>query len=175
MEALTKFTNRPKRLVDSKYYDFVSDEEYDILEKSRNVIFPYYKRGYRYGFDRTHLFGSAREPQILFSIFTHFESLPTDREYLQERGINHFAVLLTAKRETLIRRSNRRLLDPKDIESRNISIDEEIKFLGENTQMVDRCFDLVVDNGDDKSINGTCDTILHKLGLATTTLDRKGM
>ena len=168
IEALTKFTNRPRRLVDSKYYDFISNEECDILEQSKNVIFPYYKRGYRYGFDRTHLFSSAREPQILFSIFTHFASLPTDREYLQERGINHCAILLRAERDMLIRRSGRRLLAPADIEARNISIDEDMAFLDVNTQMVDKCFDLVVDNGDAMSVNGTCDTILQKLGLAST-------
>ena len=52
VEALTKFTTRHKRIVDSKYYDFVSEEQFDLLEKSGQIIFPYYKRGARYGFDR---------------------------------------------------------------------------------------------------------------------------
>ncbi len=50
VESFTKFTTRPKRVVDSKYYDFVNDDDFDLLEKSGNIIFPYYKRGFRYGF-----------------------------------------------------------------------------------------------------------------------------
>lgn len=165
MDSLTKFTNRPQRLVDSKYYDFLTDQEYDLLEQSRNIIFPYYKRGFRYGFDRTHLFSAASKSQILFSIFTHFESLPTDREYLKELGINHIAILLIADRDTLIRRSSRRLLERSDIDARNASIEHDLDFIRLNKTMVDRCFDLIIDNGDGKSIYKTCGEVVHKIGL----------
>lgn len=171
VETLTKFTNRPRRLVDSKYYNFLSDEEYDLLEQSRNIIFPYYKRGYRYGFDRTHLFNAASKHKVLLSIFTHFESLPTDQEFLQEHGINHVAVLLTADHDTLLRRSSRRLLEQSDIDVRNRSIEQDFKFLRENKRILDRCFDIVIDNGDGQSVKKTCDAILRKVGLKEITFE----
>lgn len=165
VEALTKFTNRPRRLVDSRYYNFLSDDEYDLLERSRNIIFPYWKRDFRYGFDKTHLFNSASQPQVLFCIFTHFGSLPTDQDFLRDRGINHIAVLLTANEDVLLRRSGRRLLEQRDIDARNRSIEEDLKPLRDNQRMVKRCFDLVIDNGDGHSVEETCNKIFKKVGL----------
>ena len=160
-----KFTNRPRRLFDSQYYNFLSDDKYDLIEQSHSIIFPYWKRGFRYGFDKTHLFNVASKPQVLFSIFTHFESLPTDREFLRDHGINHIAFLLTAHSDTLLERSQRRLLEHADVDARNQSIEEDIKFLRENRPMVKRCFDVIIDNGNGSTVEGTCNKILRKVGL----------
>ncbi len=165
VDALTKFTTRQKRIVDSKYYDFVSETEFDLLERSGTLIFPYFKRGARYGFDRTHLFNAAREEHVLFSVFTHFESLPADRQFLRNQGIHHLAILLNADKETLVVRSEGRVLAPDDIERRKDSIEHDLLFLRENENYLKNCFDLMVDNGDAHAKYETHDHIVQLAGL----------
>lgn len=171
IEALTKFTTRPKRVIDSKYYDFVTDEQFDVLDKSGNIIFPYYKRDARYGFDRTHLFNAAREDQVAFCVFTHFESLPTDRQFLQSQGIRHIAILLTADRDSLVIRSDERPLKPDDIAARKISIESDLQFLADNQSIIRRCFDLVVYNGDAYSKRDAYNRIVRCVGLPEMAVD----
>jgi len=165
VEALTKFTTRKKRVVDSKYYQFVSNEQFDLLERSGQLIFAYFKRGERYGFDRTHLFNAAREEGCLFSVFTHFESFLADREFLKSGGITHVAVLLTGDKESLLARSDARLLTQEDIQSRKASIDVDLDFLRDNAAYIDSCFDLVVQNGDGYAKLHTHDQIVQAAGL----------
>jgi guanylate kinase len=165
VESFTKFTTRPKRVVDSKYYDFVNDDDFDLLEKSGNIIFPYYKRGFRYGFDKTHLINSSRDLDIMIAIFTHFESLPADRQLLKDHGLNHIAILLTSDMQTLMLRSDSRILDPQDIEIRKRSIEKDLRFIAENQNIINKCFDLIVDNSDRHSKYETYNRIVHKIGL----------
>lgn len=165
IESLTKFTTRPPRIVDSKYYNFVSSLEFDQLERSGNIIFSYFKRGERYGFDRTHLFNSTREDEVLFSVFTHFESLPADRQYLKNQGINHIAILLKADEETLKLRTEGRLLKPNDLEARKRSIEKDLEYINENKDLIENCFDIKIDNSHRHSLMETYNTIVNEVGL----------
>ncbi|MHC4437931.1 MAG: nucleoside/nucleotide kinase family protein [Planctomycetota bacterium] len=165
VDCVMKFTDRPQRVVDSKYYKFLTKEKYDLLEKSGNIIFPYVKRDYRYGFDRTHLFSLASKAKVVFAIFTHFESWLADRDLLKHLGVNHFAVLLTADHETLLDRSEKRLLEESDRKARIASMEEDIRFINENRYVVKKSFDLIIDNGDRHTVYNTCSKILREVGL----------
>ena len=165
VEALTKFTTREKRVVDSKYYDFITEAQFDLLEKGGQIIFPYYKRGARYGFDRTHLFNAARKEGVLFCVFTHFESLPADRQFLKNQGIQHIAILLHSDKDSLFLRSESRMLKKDDIRSRIHSIEQDLAFLEENGRYIQHCFDLVVENGDGHAKWDSHDKIVEIAGL----------
>ncbi|MHC4206272.1 MAG: hypothetical protein ACYSTT_16600 [Planctomycetota bacterium] len=165
IDCLNKFTDRRRRKVDSKYYNFLTRAKYKLLEKSSNIIFPYLKHNHHYGFDRTHLARLTTYPGVTFAIFTHFESFPTDRDFLKHRGINHIAVLLNADQENLIRRSKARLLEKREIDARIDSLKKDVRFINENRGVIKSCFDLIIDNGDGHSINRTCNKILREVGL----------
>ncbi|NKB77695.1 MAG: hypothetical protein GKR96_11810 [Gammaproteobacteria bacterium] len=171
-EALTKFTTRAKRPVDSKYYDFVTEEQFNLLDRSGQIIFPYLKRGSWYGFDRTHLFNAAREDMILWSVFTHFQSLATDRAFLRSQGINHIAVLLSADINSLTMRSESRILDQADIASRISSIQLDLQFLMDNETQLKKCFDLIVENDDGHAKWDSYNTIVDYLGLESMMLHK---
>jgi len=160
MDLLTKFTTRKKRIVDSKYYDFISEEEFDLLEESGNIIFPYFKHGARYGFDSNHLMQSAQKEMILFCVFTHFESLPSDRQFLKHQKIEHLSVLLTADFDSLILRSESRMLDSSDRDRRIKSIKKDIDYINKNDKYIDKYYDLIIDNGDRYSKHNTHNEIV---------------
>lgn len=165
----TKFTTRKKRIVDSKYYNFVFPEDFERLMGSGNVMFNYIKRNAQYGFDKTDLFNSCREAQTMFSVHTHFESMPADRGFLRHLGIKHFAVLLTADKATLERRSEARLLDSADIEARRESIQKDFSFLKDNKDAIEKNFDLIIDNSDGSSKYETHNSIVQKIGIEELT------
>ena len=171
ISSLTKYTTRVPRLVDSKYYNFVSKVEFCDLRKAGNVLFSYFKRDERYGFERTHLLNTATQPGTMFAVFTHFETLAQDRAILEELGISHTAVLLTADRSLLKWRSRNRLLPTDDIEARVRSIDRDMDFIEENRGLVDNYFDLVVNNGFGNSLGNTFNAIVVELGLPEMRID----
>ncbi len=171
IEMLRKFTTREPRPVDSKYYDFVTDEEFDLLERSGGVLFPYYKRGFRYGFDKAHFAELAEEDCHAFCVFTSFSTFPSDRQVLRDKGVYHIAILLEASEECLILRSNARLLKPDDLERRKESISHDLGFLRENSKFRAMNFDVIINNSDKYSKEESYNRLVTKIGLQEMTLD----
>ena len=166
LELLRKFTTRDKRNTDSRYYDFVTDKEFDLLDKSGNVLFPYYKRDARYGFEYAHLIDLAQQDCIVFCIFTHFDGFLTAKQVLKEKNIHHISILLTASQECLFLRSNTRNLDPNDLKKRKRSILADLVFLEENPTFVENNFDLVFENGDSSSKVDCYNKVTELIGLS---------
>jgi guanylate kinase len=165
-DTLTKFTTRTRRTVDSKYYDFVQLEDFNLLVKGGTIIFPYWKRNAAYGFDKQKLIDASKKDGILITVFTNFETLPSDRMFLKSLGINHTAILLTADKETLLIRSDGRVLNKADIDRRKKSIHKDLKYLQENDKMIQSNFDLIIDNSDYHSKYSTYNEIVRKIGLS---------
>jgi guanylate kinase len=171
IEMLRKFTTREPRVVDAKYYDFVTEGGFDLIQKSGNVLFPYYKRGFRYGFDRTHFYELAREDCFAFCVFTNFRTFASDKQHLSESGVNHFAILLEASQECLMIRSEARLLKRVDLQKRKKSITDDLEFLQENINFVSENFDLRINNSDKFSKEESYNKLVNGIGLKEMALD----
>ena len=165
IEVLTKFTTRKPRISDSQYYDFISQGEYELLEKHGNILFPYFKRGYGYGFDKTHLINSSKKAMTMFSIFTNFTTLAADREFLKHIGIKHIAILLDVDDKSLFIRTHSRLFDNIEKSSRKKSIENDLKYIKENKFLIERHFDLIIKNGDKYAKTDSFKKIVNYLGL----------
>lgn len=150
-EFMTKLTTRPKRPSDSRYYKFLTDKKFQTLLDKDQILFPYYKRENRYGFDKTHLFRAAAASEILFAVFTEFEMLPKAKEFLAAQGIKVVSVLLEAPEEHLIHRSWFRSFPERDVKSRINSIKRDLKFVAEHRQLIEETYDYIVYNGDDRA------------------------
>jgi len=165
IKTLSKFTTRPKRKSDSKYYKFVSENTYKRIQDNDEIIFTYTKRNYRYGFEKSDLIESAQKRIMLFAIFTSFNTLQNDQEFIKYLGINHISILIDADIDSLQIRTDGRLLDDEDKVSRKLSIKEDVLFIKKNKNNINNYFQLIVDNSDNKSKHSSYNEIMDFLNL----------
>lgn len=150
-ELLRKFTTRKKRPTDSRYYKFLTSKQFKSFLEQDRIIFPYYKRQHRYGFDKIHLFDAATSDYLLFCVFTEFNILPKAKQFLKEQGIKVVSILPEAPEEHLINRSWTRALPENDVKARINSIKNDLAYIKSHRKDMKKMFDHIVYNGDDRA------------------------
>lgn len=154
-ELLTKVTTREQRLTDSRYYKFLSIEEFQNYLESDRIIFPYSKREFQYGFDKLHFSNCLDSDTLLFCIFTDFKKLPMAKQFLRAQGINVISILIEAPKNHLKHRSEIRILSKADFNSRWRSIKQDLLYIKNNQKVIEDMFEYIIYNGDDRA---KCDT-----------------
>lgn len=154
-EILTKVTTREQRLADSKYYKFLSIEEFQNYLGLDRILFPYSRRESQYGFDKLHFSNCLTSDTLLFCIFTDFKKLPMARQFLRAQGINVVSILIEAPKNHLKHRNKIRSLKEADSESRQRSIKQDLLYIENNQKEIEDMFEYIIYNGDDRA---KCDT-----------------
>jgi len=150
-ELLTKVTTREKRIIDSRYYKFLANEDFQKWLDLDRIIFPYQKREFNYGFDKLQFSNSVTSDTLLFCVFTEFQMLPEVKQFLKEQNINVISILLESPEEHLISRSWNRILPESEIRSRLRSIKQDLYFIQENRKHIEDVFDYIIYSGDGRA------------------------
>ncbi|MCK5015742.1 MAG: hypothetical protein KAS32_01610 [Candidatus Peribacteraceae bacterium] len=171
-EILTKFTTRKKRATESDYYKFLTEKQFQNYKDNNRIIFYYTKRGFQYGFDKSHLFKAATSDTLLFCVFTEFKILPHVKQFLKEQGLNVISILLEAPEKHLIHRSWFRSLPEEEVKTRITSIKRDITYIKKNRPEIEKMFDYIIYNGDDRAKLDTYEELkmilLNKVSNNTT-------
>ncbi|WP_397363862.1 hypothetical protein [Olleya sp. R77988] len=150
-DVLKKFSTRKKRNHDSEYYKFMTEKRFDSLKEKGNVLFPYKKRSYQYGFDKVQFVRDATGNNLLFSIFTEFEMAEKANAFLKELGINVQFILFNASIQDLTRRAWHRNFSRDEVKRRITSVEQDIMFIEQNKEVLSSIYDFV-EVGDNRSI-----------------------
>ncbi len=159
-DILTKFSTRKPRNQDSDYYEFIKKAEFLKMKENGDILFPYDKRNYFYGFDKVQFVDEATGSNLLFSIFTEFEMAQTAKAFLTELGINNQFILFNASENVLRRRAWHRNFSVAEVKRRITSIQKDIQFIEQNKASLESIYDFV-EVGDDKSINEIHKTLIE--------------
>ncbi len=166
-EVWTKYTTRPKRMMDHPYYKFVSAAEFRSQVEAGEVVYPYWKRNHGYGFDRTHLEKASTRKILLFAIFTEFDLLPKAQADLTDSGLRTLSLLLDATAADLLERSGHRNLEPADVRARIDSITSDVKYIDANREVLDDVYDMTIANGNDVPKNATVEHVIRFVEVNT--------
>lgn len=168
IDVLNKFTTRKKRLMDSHYYKFLTSNSFEKCISKDRIIFPYPKREYKYGFDKSQLFKVSQTNSLMFCVFTEFKVLQRAKQFLSEQNISCSFILIEADEAELIDRSWRRNFPEEEVRRRINSIRQDLNFIRNNDKLINEIYDFRVYNGDNVAIDTTYDNIVNFINKNAT-------
>jgi guanylate kinase len=120
---LRKITTRPRRPSEPSYVSQIDDAEFERKLRAGEIIFPFRKRGFRYGFDGAQFRESLGEGTPLLSVFTEFRVVPALVEAMNAAGAPSAAFFIETARADALRRVLFRNLPDKEVKARTTSIE----------------------------------------------------
>ena len=148
---LRKFTTRDRRQYEPDYVKELSEEDFARRKETGEIMFDFWKRGVRYGFDGKQFRAALREGSALIAVFTEFELVPPVVDALNSRGARTAAFLVQANRDDLQRRTLFRPFDSEEVQERLKSIDQDYVTMKQRASLTDEY--VFVENGDDTAFN----------------------
>lgn len=125
LSFLRKVTTRPRRPSEPDYVKQVDEVEFECRYRAGEIMFPFRKRTFRYGFDGKQFREALREGTPLLSVFTEFRLVPALVEAMNSIGVRSAAFLIHTEKTDVLRRVLFRNLPPEEVASRVASIEQD--------------------------------------------------
>lgn len=125
LAILRKVTTRPRRPSEPEYVEQVDEAEFERRCQAGDIMFPFRKRTFRYGFDGRQFREALREGTPLLSVFTEFRLVPALCDAMNAVGIRTAAFLIQTDKTDVLRRVLFRNLPPDEVRSRIASIEQD--------------------------------------------------
>lgn len=146
LSFLTKLTTRPRRPSEPEYVQQISDAEFERRYRAGEIMFPFRKRTYRYGFDGRQFREALREGVPLLAVFTEFRLVPALVEALNSIAVRATAFLIRTEKTDNLRRVLFRNLPPDEVRSRIASIEQDYEEMARRQTFREEY--VFIDNGD---------------------------
>ncbi|HVH12640.1 MAG TPA: TIR domain-containing protein [Longimicrobium sp.] len=153
----TKLTTRPRRPSEPDYVKSISEDEFARREAAGDIVFPYEKRDYYYGFDARQMREAISSGLPLLSVFTHLERVPRIAEAMNARGYTTSAMFIEVPRENLDRRVLFRNLPPEEVTQRSRSIHRDFQDMASRPSF--RSEYRFIGNGDGRAFDEAVDEL----------------
>jgi ribose 1,5-bisphosphokinase PhnN len=125
LSFLRKTTTRPRRPSEPDYVEQVNEVEFERRCRAGEIMFPFRKRTFRYGFDGKQFREALREGSPLLSVFTEFRLVPALVEAMNAAGVRTTSFLIHTEKADVLRRVLFRNLPPDEVASRVASIEQD--------------------------------------------------
>ena len=125
LSFLKKITTRPRRPSEPDYVKQIDEAEFERRYRANEIMFPFRKRTFRYGFDGSQFREALSEGTPLLSVFTEFRLVPALVEAMNSRGVRASAFLIQTEKSDVLRRVLFRNLPSDEVASRTISIEQD--------------------------------------------------
>lgn len=143
---LTKLTTRPRRPSEPEYVQQISDAEFEGRYLAGDIMFPFRKRTYRYGFDGRQFREALREGVPLLAVFTEFKLVPALVEALNSVAIRARSFFVRTEKADNLRRVLFRNLPPDEVKARITSIEQDYEEMAHRHSFSGEY--VFIDNGD---------------------------
>lgn len=154
---LRKLTTRPRRPSEPDYVQQLDNTEFERRCRSGEIMFPFRKRTFRYGFDARQFREALGEGTPLLSVFTEFRLVPALVESMNAAGIRTSAFLIQTEKSDVLRRVLFRNLPPDEVASRIASIEQDFEEMGRRKNL-EHEYTLIL-NGDSTAFRVASNTL----------------
>jgi len=145
-EMLRKYMTRSRRLGEADYCTSLSVAQFEKAEKAGKIIFPYHKRGCRYGFDTDDFLSAVKHGVCKIAVFTELTAVPQIVTALRENGLLASAIFVDVERQYLVRRSYHRNFGDNEVLKRLESVDQDLNTLAARTMKLREEYYVVQNN-----------------------------
>ncbi len=166
---LTKITTRPRRPSEPDYVKQVEVAEFDERSRTGDIMFPFRKRGFLYGFDGLQFKEAVQDGSPLLSVFTEFRLVPALVEAMCARGIRTKAFLIQTEKPDVLRRVLFRNLPAEEVKSRIASIEQDYHTMEHRTSLSEEY--TIVPNGDTVAFRSAWELLVASI---RTLIERTG-
>lgn len=143
---LKKLTTRPRRPSEPDYVEQLDDAEFEKRCRSGEIMFPFKKRTFWYGFNARQFREAMAEGTPLLSVFTEFDLVPAVAEAMNTAGVRTQAYLIRTEKSDVLRRVLFRNLPPSEVASRITSIEQDYQELEDRQALISEY--VFIENGD---------------------------
>jgi ribose 1,5-bisphosphokinase PhnN len=157
LSILRKLTTRPRRPSEPDYVQQLSEDAFQQRSEANTIIFPFRKRGFRYGFDGAQFRTAIHEGTPLLSVFTEFRIVPAVGSALSAAGILTRPFLISVPKQDLLRRVLFRNLPPDEVASRIASIEQDYREMTSRPSLASEY--IFIDNGDARAFADAADEL----------------
>ena len=168
LEVGKKYTTRDRRPGESANVEALSEQEFDLFEKQKKILFPYTKRHHRYGLNAEQHRRNISAGIPMVTILTHLEIVPTVVGMLNNKGIKTFPIFIEVPKKHLNRRVKFRNLEATDVAERIKSIDQDLNDIKRRKNF--RSEYKIIKNGDNRAFDDVANELVN---YCKTTLNMK--
>jgi guanylate kinase len=126
LHVLKKRATREPWPSEPSYFEYTPEHEFEDRVARGRIIFPYKKRGVRYGFSREELFNHITSGDCVVAVFTEFELVPRVVREMNRAGLPAKAFFIEAPAREMKARNEQRNFDDDELKRREASIDRDI-------------------------------------------------
>ncbi|MGH9971814.1 MAG: TIR domain-containing protein [Pyrinomonadaceae bacterium] len=146
LSFLTKVTTRCRRPSEPNYVEQIDEVEFKRRYRADEIMFPFRKRTFWYGFDGKQFREALREGTPLLSVFTEFRLVPALVEAMNSIGVRSAAFLIQTEKADVLRRVLFRNLSPDEVRSRVVSIEQDYEEMARRATLKQEY--VFINNGD---------------------------
>ena len=163
MTFLTKVTTRPRRPSEPEYVQQIDENQFERRFQAGEIMFPFRKRSFRYGFDGKQFRTALREGTPLLSVFTEFRLVPALMEAMNSIGARAAAFLIRTDKADVLRRVLFRNLPPDEVASRVVSIEQDYEAMARRKTLEKEY--TFIKNGDTTAFNDAANELTEAVRL----------
>jgi len=126
LHVLGKRATRQPWPNEPKYFQERTADDFALGVQEGRIIFPYTKRGVRYGFSASELVNHIGQGDCICAIFTEFDLVPLVVKNMNVLGLPTRAFFIQTPPDEMKKRNEQRGFDEDEQERRNASIDRDI-------------------------------------------------
>jgi ribose 1,5-bisphosphokinase PhnN len=160
---LTKVTTRPRRPSEPEYVQQIDENQFERRFQAGEIMFPFRKRSFRYGFDGKQFRTALREGTPLLSVFTEFRLVPALMEAMNSIGARAAAFLIRTDKADVLRRVLFRNLPPDEVASRVVSIEQDYEAMARRKTLEKEY--TFIKNGDTTAFNDAANELTEAVRL----------
>lgn len=155
---VVKLTTRSPRASGAdteSYYRYEPEPEFSAQVRAGEVLFPYSKYGYRYGFSRSDIDTSSANNSALFAIYSEFQQMQQTIAQLRMQGVVVEPILVYATGENCARRMPHRNLGTAEMRQRSDEARADCRYIQAHLSDMNRLYSLALGNSDGTSFESS--------------------
>ncbi len=161
VQVINKYTTRSPRSGEkggeATYYKFRDYKTIEELYAAGDIVWKYEKYGNTYGIEN--IAGIPPSGQAYVCIATMLSETLSFISKLNHQRLLVIPILITAPENVLRGRLKRRHVD--DLRSRQIELAKDLKYLSENKEIINRIFQIRIENSDDVPFDRSLGTLIE--------------